>query len=71
MAKRKPAKRADVSCGVCGRPLSLWEATTGLDGATVCASNCLGAGIVLARTMQEYQDEPPELPESAYFDEAD
>ena len=71
MAKRVKQRKADVSCAVCGKPLDLLSATTGLDGATVCASNCLGAGIVLARTMPEYQDEPPELPESAYFDEAD
>ncbi len=85
MAKAKKARAlADVSCAVCGTRLELWDATTALDGRTVCAANCLGAGIVIARGKPEYQaedddqaarqamaDEPPELPEAAYFDPAD
>jgi hypothetical protein len=85
MAKAKKASALkDTSCGVCGRPLELWDAVRSLDGRTVCAANCLGAGIVIARGKPEFQaeeddqaarlampEEPPELPESAYFDPAD
>jgi hypothetical protein len=58
-ARKKASARADVSCAVCGKPLELWDATTALDGRTVCAENCLGAGIVRARGLPEYQDDPP------------
>jgi hypothetical protein len=85
MARAKRASaRADVSCAVCGRPLLLWDAVKALDGRTVCAADCLGAGILIAWTMPEYQgeeddeaarmamaDEPPELPLAAYHDDAD
>jgi hypothetical protein len=77
MAKAMKASAwADVSCAVCGTRLELWDATTALDGRTVCAANCLGAGIVIARAKPEYQDdeaqdEPPQLDEAAYHDEAD
>ena len=45
MAKRVKQRRADVSCAVCGKPLDLLSATTGLDGLTVCAADCLGAAL--------------------------
>ena len=70
-AQKKAAARKDVSFAVCGRPLDLRDATKALDGRTVCAADCLGAGIVIARTMPQCQDEPPQLPEAAYFDETD
>jgi hypothetical protein len=76
VAKRKSIVRqgrhAETSCAACGRRLELWDATTGLDGATVCASGCLGQGILTMRQHNaEAADEPPQLPESAYADEAD
>jgi hypothetical protein len=83
MAKAKRASALkDTSCAVCGRPLELWDAVRSPDGRTVCAANCLGAGIVIARGKPEYQaeddeqaarqaDEPPQLPEASYYDEAD
>jgi hypothetical protein len=40
-------------------------------GRTVCAADCLGTGILIARGKPESQGEPPELPGSVYFDEAD
>jgi hypothetical protein len=60
----RPGRAADTSCAACGRPLTLWDATTALDGRTVCAKNCLGAGIVRARGMPQYQgdDAPPPVP---------
>jgi hypothetical protein len=58
MAKRKSREaRADVSCAVCGKPLTLWDRTTALDGSTVCAADCLGPCIVTCRTKPEFQDE--------------
>jgi hypothetical protein len=67
VAKKRPSivrqgKRADTSCAVCGRPLTLWDSTTALDGSTVCAADCLGAGILLARQLPQYQEEPPPAP---------
>jgi hypothetical protein len=58
-----------VSCAVCGKPLDLWSAIAALDGSTVCGADCLGVGILRARQLPEYQDEPPELPETAYADD--
>jgi hypothetical protein len=77
MAKHKsiirPGPGAGVSCAVCGQPLHLWSATRALDGQTVCASDCLGAGILRARQLPEYQDDPPAAPEAeacgSWFDD--
>jgi hypothetical protein len=54
-ARKKASARADVSCAVCGKPLELWDATTALDGRTVCASGCLGGNIVACREHPAYQ----------------
>src|SRR5262245_44335719 len=67
MAKKRlsivrPGRRADVSCAVCGRPLTLWDTTAALDGHTVCASNCLGQAILRARQRPEYQEQAPPAP---------
>jgi len=73
MAKRRQrngtevrqGRRAETCCAVCGKPLTLWDRTTALDGATVCADNCLGVGILRARELPEYQDAaspPVQLP---------
>jgi hypothetical protein len=68
MAKKRPiilqGRHADTSCAVCGRPLTLWDATTTVDGATVCATNCLGAGIERARQLPEFQGEAPTPPDA-------
>jgi hypothetical protein len=42
----------------------LWDSIAALDGSTVCAADCLGAGIVLARQRPEYQEEAPPAPEA-------
>jgi hypothetical protein len=56
-ARKKASARADVSCAVCGRPLELWDATSALDGRTVCAENCLGGGVVRCREHPAFQDD--------------
>jgi hypothetical protein len=61
----KPGPNADTSCAVCGRPLTLFDRVTALDGRTVCGEDCLGAGILRARQLPEYQDGPPAPPEEA------
>jgi hypothetical protein len=56
-ARKRDSARKDVSCAVCGRPLELWDATTALDGRTVCASGCLGS--FLAGVPEGNRDERP------------
>jgi hypothetical protein len=68
MAKKRPSiirqgRHADTSCGACGRPLTLFDDVTEVDGVTVCASGCLGSGIKRARQMPEYQDDPRRVAE--------
>jgi hypothetical protein len=65
----KPHPKADTACAVCGRPLTLFDNTTALDGRIVCAADCLGVGIL--RMRQHNADEPPQLPDLAYFDPAE
>ncbi len=45
----RQGQHADTSCAVCGRPLTLWDDVKQVDGVTVCASGCLGDGILRMR----------------------
>jgi hypothetical protein len=65
---------ADTTCGACGKPLDLWTGNRTLDGVAVCREGCNGAVMAKAREEAEelaQADEPPQLPEAAYHDQAD
>ncbi len=64
----------DTSCAACGKPLDLFTTpTTSVEGSTVCApgTGCLGGELARIRDREATGDEPPQLDEAAYFDEAD
>jgi hypothetical protein len=65
-ARKRESARRDVSCAVCGRPLDLWDATTALDGNTVCAGgDCMGAflgGLPPEERGQPMPERPDDVP---------
>ncbi|HZR55214.1 MAG TPA: hypothetical protein VFB06_37720 [Streptosporangiaceae bacterium] len=61
-ARKRESARKDVSCALCGKALELWDATTALDGRTVCASGCMG-GFLGGLPAEERGPQMPERPD--------